>query len=1191
MIKRTLLSARAAGRAFAAIAIAAVAVLPAAAQELSPKLAPYADIQGAEKVSLRLLDAVKQAKSAKSALGAPLAGALGLKSGTSTVSLELVTGPLGDQLLNEIRATGVVISSSSSRYRRVNITTSDPDAVEKLAAITGVTMIRLAPQARTHTGKVEGYGDVALGSNVGSAKYGLTGKGTMVGILSDSFATTEDVFETDVTDIVNVASHVELTAQILPNLNYTLVCQSSTEGEFELKFSTTGAAVLVEPDPEIGSSICASRSSLAGTVGTVLGQTTGVPDTTVFLGGSCAPGNALQYRAYGFKTNAPGTVTFSVDSRDARDFYLSLRPSCLSLAGERCAQAEQVTSPPTLVDAINQKTGDLPANVIILADMPFRAGGADEGAGMGELVHDIAPDAAIAFHTAFVSESNFAEGILKLGGLEPSWDFDILNPTGGKTITCDAIVDDVGYFREPVYQTGIVASAVEEVVESGIPYFSAAGNGGNVAIRSVYRDVSPGDERTMPPKGKDLHKWDNGTGFLPITVPPKEGFYATLQWNQPSQSTVAAFMGIGGGLIPVLSSRIDLDMYVTFTPDAAGLTEVFTAIGIATGRFSKELQGNDINPSGDAYEEVRFYNESEVTKTVYIAIDHYDGQKVKIPQADAPLEFTLNFIDIGDGVQVQGIDRTNPASGASTIFGHPLAKGAMAVGAVNYFDTPNFDTNYRPTAAIDPESFTSKGGEVTIYFDASGAPVRRHTFKPDIAAPDGNNTTFFGGADFDLDDNPNFFGTSAAAPNAAAVSLLLQELNNNLNPEQVRAALEESAIDVTGFGAGPGVDNTTGAGLIDALKALDYVAQNYGIGVGSPAPHDVVFSFPSTDGWEFQSPAGFTAPGSAANGHALVLTATGNTNTLGWWRSPEIIANSIQQPGFVTVDGQVGPGSVYRVTYVVSNGAESQAVTPTFRFRASPRSFEQTSELVISSVGNAALPPEPGTPKTYRQFFSLPATQSRFRLYFDLLGFTSSDSATASISLENVQVDAFDTTALLEGKREKLYLFATGTNGWTSGSGGSDLGKVDAKLEDTGLTLGPVNDPSKVSFGFFSTPLSGAPATLESNRVYCAKFRVKSNIAAATRDRLPSFRLRANDSSNQLAAVLNVNSTSISAETPSEQGYVDYRLYFAAPEELVGNKVRLSIDYLYVPGVGDDPTQTITLQTLALDSYFPPITN
>ncbi|WP_229380035.1 S8 family serine peptidase [Fibrella forsythiae] len=63
--------------------------------------------------------------------------------------------------------------------------------------------------------------------------------------------------------------------------------------------------------------------------------------------------------------------------------------------------------------------------------------------------------------------------------------------------------------------------------------------------------------------------------------------------------------------------------------------------------------------------------------------------------------------------------------------------------------------------------------------------------KLEITAANGGNTTFFG-SDADGDGFPNFFGTSAAAPNAAAVAALMQQQNRvtPLAPDRIVSILE-----------------------------------------------------------------------------------------------------------------------------------------------------------------------------------------------------------------------------------------------------------------------------------------------------------------------------------------------------------------------------------------------------------------
>ena len=100
-----------------------------------------------------------------------------------------------------------------------------------------------------------------------------------------------------------------------------------------------------------------------------------------------------------------------------------------------------------------------------------------------------------------------------------------------------------------------------------------------------------------------------------------------------------------------------------------------------------------------------------------------------------------------------------------------------------------------------------------------------------------------------------FSGTSAAAPQLAGVAALIKQACPGLTPNQVRNIMKSTARDVTtgnsnpvqgtpihpaGYAAGPGVDIATGAGLVDAHKAV-MVAKVQCLGpIVGPGPGPIV---------------------------------------------------------------------------------------------------------------------------------------------------------------------------------------------------------------------------------------------------------------------------------------------------------------------------------------------------------------
>jgi subtilisin family serine protease len=137
------------------------------------------------------------------------------------------------------------------------------------------------------------------------------------------------------------------------------------------------------------------------------------------------------------------------------------------------------------------------------------------------------------------------------------------------------------------------------------------------------------------------------------------------------------------------------------------------------------------------------------------------------------------------------------SASSSTVVPHAAARGARAIGAVDYA--------------------LSSVGSNTILFGIDGnrlaVPELRNA--PQLAAVTGVDTTFFG-TDTDGNGYPNFFGTSAAAPHAAAIAALVWQANPGFTPAQLYSRLELTAAPM------PGQEAIAAFGRIDALRAVGY---------------------------------------------------------------------------------------------------------------------------------------------------------------------------------------------------------------------------------------------------------------------------------------------------------------------------------------------------------------------------------
>lgn len=483
---------------------------------------------------------------------------------------------------------------------------------------------------------------------------------------------------------------------------------------------------------------------------------------------------------------------FGVDGRNVRVGVLSDSYNCaLPVAGQFTNASQDIAN------------NDLPTDVLVLQDlMPApSAACSDEGRAMMQIIHDVAPRAPLAFATAFGGERAFAQNIIALAD------------AGAKVI-----VDDIIYFAEPMFLNGVVAQAVNTVKERGVAYFSSAGNNARASYQAKF--VDSGATGIF---GGVLHSFARKSGpadtAQSLTVQALTDTLLVFQWDEP-------WFSVSGGD----GSASDVDVYFQ-TDDGVFIDSCFFSLADVC-----QIPGFDFNQGLDPVEFAEIINFGATDVTVNVSFEVFAGP---VPQNVKYVQF-----EFGPGSTI--INEFDTKSG--TVYGHANAEGAEAVGAAAFFNTTAFGPFVQGCSPACLEPFSSAGG-TPLLLSETGERLRfpKILLKPGITAPDGTNTSFFA-SDINLpgagepDGFPNFFGTSAAAPHAAAVAALMLDQRNRdiaarrfilgpkqLSPDIIYGAMRLTARDMDSAAlVGPPVpfersflfDFDSGFGLLDASKAL-----------------------------------------------------------------------------------------------------------------------------------------------------------------------------------------------------------------------------------------------------------------------------------------------------------------------------------------------------------------------------------
>ncbi|MFF0269620.1 S8 family serine peptidase [Kribbella sp. NPDC004536] len=421
-----------------------------------------------------------------------------------------------------------------------------------------------------------------------------------------------------------------------------------------------------------------------------------------------------------------------------------------------------------LADSVAQ--GELPSDVKVVRRADYDD---DEGTGMLEIIHDLAPDAKLAFASTGETLADYVDAF-----------HDLANAGS------DLIAEDIAFDDEPAFQQGIGAATAEALARHGVWVSSSAGNLGTrhaPRVPAVGTTTGPdgvqGPFTGCPTAPKNVVKLRGDDSTYDINLKPGAVVMPTLQWSEPR----AIFPTAGQG------GFTDLNLYL------------MDSTGTQCLAYSNATQADGV---GDTIEQFIYENSTDVAQRVKLVVDVAGTSSAK---AAPVLDLRWRALSAG----VQGIDppeRAGSLNPDSNYLGF-----ATSAGAVN------------ASASVDPatvglESFSAAGPvqimSTTKCADGVSGPCKgvpgddtqsRTHDAPTWTAGDGESVS--GAGEFGSGSCPTtvqgdcrFFGTSASAPTAAGVAALTrQEFGGRLSPAGLNAILAGRAVQRPGLGFGAGV--------------------------------------------------------------------------------------------------------------------------------------------------------------------------------------------------------------------------------------------------------------------------------------------------------------------------------------------------------------------------------------------------
>ncbi len=486
----------------------------------------------------------------------------------------------------------------------------------------------------------------------------------------------------------------------------------------------------------------------------------------------------------------------------------------------------------------DQIMGDLPTlGVQDISDFSIGVP-TDEGRGMLQIAHDIAPGASLAFATAEGTQIEFAQNIMILGSPTTVTGLPGVNlSTGVATspgIGCQVVCDDVGYLAEPMFSDGIVAQAIDYVATHyNVSYFSSAGNDGNAGYSANYVNAvsasHPLGTINDPATVKGI-AYNEGVNLDQTAAPVDSSLYSggIQTFGTDAQGNPIVVQNVTNGSIAaslVFQWDDPFDNSIEATAGVPTSDQITTDYNIlvfdANGNYLSDYSGTADN-----------FQTNQPIESPGTQLAANTSYKIMITRAtdtddpavtaggtppNPPVSTHLRYVAASDGGGFSGdfigIDSVET-------YGHNCAANCSGVAAYVYDAIPDIaptagttfftDPNHTPSPQV--ESFSSNG-PVQIYFDAQGNRLTTPNMRlqPAFATVDGVDTSFFPAIpgvviipgtvpispptvptlpidlpvsptittvnpeDYDGDKYSNFFGTSAAAPHAAACAALIMQ--------------------------------------------------------------------------------------------------------------------------------------------------------------------------------------------------------------------------------------------------------------------------------------------------------------------------------------------------------------------------------------------------------------------------------